>query len=117
MSTAALCGMNGTLTGTSALEVAAWEINLTNDAPDATSFESNGWKERVPCLIGANGTFKSIGQSSTVGLHAGCNFTTGGGGSTISGDIIISRITIGTPVDGIVTFDHEFVFTGCPSFT
>jgi len=117
MSTAALCGYNGSVTGTNALEIAVWEIDLNIDTPDATSFDSQGWKERVPCLEGATGTFKSIGLASTPGLHAGCTFKCSGGGPTVSGDIIINSIGDGTPVDGIVTFEHGFVFTGCPSFT
>jgi len=113
--TAALCGMNGSITGTSALEMVSWEITLTIDAPEATSFASAGWKERVPCLMGATGTFRSIGQSSTVGLHTTCVFKCSGAGPQVGGDIIISRIAVGTPVDGIVTFDHDFTFTGSVS--
>jgi len=115
MSTSALCGMNGSITGTSALEINAWEITLTVDTPEATSFDSNGWKERVACLEGATGTFTSIGASSTTGLHAGCVFKTApAAGMTVTGDVIITRISDGTPVDGIVTFNHEFTFTGAP---
>ena len=113
MSTAALCGMNGSITGaTGATEISYWEITQTIDVPDATSFTSVGWKERVPCLKGATGNFKSIGASSTIGAHAGCVFKDALAGYTISGSIIISKITISTPVDGIVSFNHDFSITG-----
>ena len=106
--------MNGSVSGaTGATEVTEWEIIQNVDAQEATSFDSAGWKERIACLKGATGSFKSIGASSTVGTHAGCVFKDAQiGGYTISGTIIISRITVGTPVDGIVNFNHEFSFTG-----
>ena len=113
MSTAALCGMNGSISGTGAVEIVSWEITQTVDAIDATSMASNGWKERIACLKGASGTFKSIGVSSTVGAHAGVQFKDAQvGGYSISGDILVSKITVGTPVDGLVSFDHSFTFTG-----
>ena len=113
MSTSAICGSGGSVTGaTGATEINFWEITQTVDAIEATSFDSSGWKERVACLKGASGTFRSLGESSTIGAHAGCAFKDAAAGYTISGAIIINRITIGTPVDGIVSFNHEFVFTG-----
>jgi len=114
MSTAALCGYGGTITGAGGTEIKSWEVSQTVDVQEATSMDSAGWKERIPCLTGANGTFVTVGTSSTVGVHAGCAFKdkASGGGYTISGDIIINSITIGTPVDGLVSFNHAFVFTG-----
>lgn len=114
MATAALCGMNGSVTGPSDVtEVTYWEINQNVDAQDATSISSAGWKERIACLKGATGNFRSIGEPSKIGKHDTCTFKDASvGGYTISGNIIISRITHGTPVDGIVSFNHEFSFTG-----
>lgn len=114
MSTAAICGYSGTIASSGgALEITNWEVTLTVDTPEATSMASAGWKERVPCLKGATGNFRCLGASSTVGLHAGAIFKTApADGMSISGDIIISRITVGTPVDGLVSFAHEFTFTG-----
>ena len=112
MASNAICGSGGSVTGPGATEIVSWEITQTVDAIDATSMSSLGWKERVACLKGASGTFKSIGSSSTVGAHAGCQFKDAAAGYTISGAIIISKITVGTPVDGIVSFDHAFSFTG-----
>ena len=113
MATAAICGSAGSVTGaTGATEVSFWEITLAIDAVEATSFASAGWKERVPCLRGASGSFKSIGSSSTVGKHNACAFIDQIGHETISGTIVISKITVGTPVDGIISFNHEFSFTG-----
>lgn len=114
MSTQSYCGMNGSITGaTGALEISNWNITLNVDAQDATSFASAGWKERIACLKGGSGTFRCIGASSTVGLHADCTFKDKpAAGVSIEGDIVISKIDVGTPVDGIVTFVHTFNFTG-----
>jgi len=114
MSTAALCGMSGSVTGaTGALEIFSWEIVQTIDAIEATSFDSAGWKERIACLKGASGSFKSQGASSTVGKHVSAVFKDAQVGEyTISGNIVISKITIETPVADKITFNHEFNFTG-----
>ncbi len=98
MATNSLCGMGGSVTGaTGATEVYFWEITQTVDAIEATSFDSDGWKERIPCLIGATGTFKSQGSSSTVGAHAGCTFNDAAAGYTNTGNIVISNIAVSTP--------------------
>ena len=114
MSTAALCGFAGSVTGaTGALEVAYWEITENVNAPDATSLDSEGWRERVPCVRKITGSFKAIGHCSIVGGKAGCVFKDAqSGGYSITANIIITKITIGTPVDNIVTFNHEFDGTG-----
>jgi hypothetical protein len=117
--TNAICGWGGSVTGSGgALEITNWEITLGVDTPEATSFTSAGWKERVPCLQFASGNFRSIGQYSSAGLHAEATFKSkSSGGMTIHGDIVISKIGIGTPVDGIISFVHDFVFTGAFSAT
>lgn len=112
MATSALCGYSGTVTNAGAsTEVTQWEITLNVDAQEATSFESDGWKERIACLKGGSGTFRSIGTSSTVGAHASAAFKTASAGLTITGNIIITRIDVETPVNGIVSFNHSFNFT------
>jgi predicted secreted protein len=114
MATASICGLGGSVTGTGATEIYKWEITVNKDAIEATSFDSQGWKEKVACLIGASGTFSSRNSASTVGLHAGVAFKTSASGVAITGNIIISKISVSTPVDGIINYDHTFVFTGLP---
>lgn len=107
-----MCGLSGTVTGpTGATEVTQWDVTLNVDAQEATSFSSSGWKERIACLKGGSGTFRSIGDSSTVGAHSG-SFKTNAAGLTIGGNIIITKIDVETPVNGIVSFNHSFNFTG-----
>lgn len=109
MATAAHCGYGGSLTGSAATEIKEWTCTLVVDAPEATSFASNGWKEFIPCLKGGSGNFKSntppSGGPQSLTLTAY-------GGMAISGSAIISNVEDTTPVDGIVTFSSDFVFTG-----
>jgi hypothetical protein len=114
MSTAALCGYAGSISGPAgATECTNWEVTLNVDAQDATSMDSAGWKVKIACLKGANGTFRTVGGSSTVGKHTNCSFQDAPtGGVSVDGDIVISKINISTPVDGIVSFVHDFNFTG-----
>jgi hypothetical protein len=114
MATSALCGSGGVVTGVGSVsEVTRWTIDQTIEALDATSMASNGWKERIACLKGATGSFTCVGVAPAVGPDASVTFKTASvGGYTISGGIIISKVTVNTPVDGVVSFDAEFVFTG-----
>ena len=104
--TSALCGMSGTSSGT---EITNWNITQTIDVQDATSMSSDGWMERIGCLLGATGTFKSIAAAIAVGPSTG-TFTTPT--YSISGAIIIEKVTVDTDVNGLITYTHNFRFTG-----
>ena len=113
MATSALCGSGGVVTGFgSVTEVTKWTIEQTVEALDATSMASAGWKERIACLKGATGTISCIGVAPTVGPDAAVTLKTSATGYSISGAIIVSKVTINTPVEGVVSFDADFVFTG-----
>jgi hypothetical protein len=112
MATAAICGTGGSVTGVSGVtEVKNWNIDRSIEAQEATSFSSSGWKEFVACLKRGTGSFISIGGPGTVG-PASATFKTATAGCTISGNIIISKITVEVDVNSIVTYTHDFVFTG-----
>ena len=113
MSTAALCGDLATVGGVD--EAFDWEVNLTQDAINVTSYDSAGWGENIACLKGATGSFKSYQSPTSVGPTSGQFKTASAGGFTISGSIIITKITCDTPVEGAVTFSSDFVFTGAVS--
>lgn len=108
MATGAVCGYTGsTSLGT---EVTAWEVNLLEDTPDATSMDSNGFKEFIACLQSAEGTFDSQVPTCVVGGVAGVTFTNDI--EEIEMDVIVTAITVTTPVEGKVTYRHTFVSTG-----
>ena len=115
MATSALCGMGGTATSSNgAVEVIKFEVDQMVDAIDATSLSSNGWKEKVACLTGASGSYTCIGGVPVVGAGT-ATFTTPS--SSIGGSIIVSQVTVDTPVDGIVSATATFVFTGTVTVT
>jgi len=110
MATSSICGSTGSISGGS--EITNWEITITVDAPDATSMSSAGWKERIACLKGATGNFRSLVRMDT-GARAGVSFKDASvGGVTISGNIIVQKTTVNTPVDGVVSYTSDFTFTG-----
>ena len=111
MSTSSICGLGGSVSSAGGVtEVTEWTINETITVPEATSFASQGWKERVPCIKKVTGTFNSVGSRCIVGAHASASFNTGA--HSYSGNIIVTKSTINTPVEGVVSFAHDFTFTG-----
>ena len=112
MATNAICGCNGTVSAGDATEVTDWKINQSVDVLDATSFDSVGWKERVGCLRRASGTFRCIGAKPTLGPATGSFSTAVTGGLTVSGSIIINKVTKEVVIDSLVSYNCGFVFTG-----
>ncbi len=114
MATAAIAGYDGSVSGPSGVsEVTQWEIDLTVDSVDATSFDSNGWHEFIAGLQGANGSFTAIGSPPATGAASSATFKTKStGGKSISGDIIVTSVKYTTPVEGRVEYAATFQFTG-----
>ncbi len=118
MATAALCGMGGVVTGSGGgTEVTKWTVDQTIEALDATSMASAGWKERIACLKGATGNYSCVGAEPSVGAATGSFKTKSTGGYNIGGAIIVTKVTVNTPVDGVVSFDCDFTFTGTITIT
>ena len=120
MATVALSGKSGTATGEgmrSATEIKNWSATITVDALDATSMASAGWKESIVGLMGGTGTFVAIGTSPISGIKgqtgaASIALKTSDTGATITADAIITSCEVGVPVDGVVTYNCAFTFTG-----
>ena len=108
MATIAKCGSTGSVSLGG--EITAWEVSIELDTPEATSMASSGWKEYISCLKSASGTFTSLIPAGVVGSHTGVDFINDN--ETISMDIIISDLSISTPVDNRVEFSYSFLSTG-----
>lgn len=117
--TTAIAGFDGSLTGpTGLVEVKNWKLDVTTEALDATSMSSGGYKEFVEGLKGASGSFTSQGTAIPArGLSAMTLKTKSTGGATITGSAIVNSVSVGDPVDGLVTYDGSFVFTGSVGIT
>jgi predicted secreted protein len=112
--TTAISGKDGVVTGAnSASEVTEWSVSLTAEALEATSMDSNGWREFIVGLQGASGSLTCIGARPTTGSAASLVLKTkSSGGVEISGAAIFSSVEVATPVDGVVTYSADFTFTG-----
>lgn len=112
--TTAISGHDGSITGPNGMtEVVSWNCDVTCEDLDATSMASSGWKEFIEGLKGASGSASVQGTlAPSTGISAGTLKTKSTGGTTLSGSIKIGRVGIGVPVDGKVTYDVDFQFTG-----
>lgn len=112
--TTAIAGYSGSITGINGMtEVISWNCDITCEDLDATSMASGGWKEFIEGLKGANGTAQCQGTvAPSTGINMGTLRAHTNSGPTISGSIKVGNVSVGVPVDGKVTYDVTFVFTG-----
>jgi len=112
--TTAIAGYDGSFSGPTGIsEVINWNVDVTTEELDATSMSSGGWREFIEGLKGASGTASVQGTAIPArGLSAATLKTKSTGGATITGSVLVNRVGIGVPVDGKVTYDVAFSFTG-----
>ena len=110
--TTAIAGYSGSFTGpTGVSEVTQWKAAITTDKLDATNMGSGGWKEYIAGLIGMEGSATCQGTAiPSRGLAAGTLDT--GAGPVFSGSVFVDKVDVNVPVDGKVTYDVSFAFTG-----
>jgi hypothetical protein len=109
----ATCGYGGYITGVgSNIEVTNWSIDDSVDIYETTSMaiSGNGWKSRIACLAGAPGSFETVGAMVVPASYTSCAFHAGP--VTISGDIIVDKVSVSTDVADIVKYSHSFKFSG-----
>jgi hypothetical protein len=108
--TNALCGTSGSITGAGLTEVQDWKVKISQDTYDATNMTtSEGWVEKVGCVIRGNGSAKALNKPT---MGPGTILLEVGNVYSISGDCIVTDATENSPVDGLITFDTDFTFTG-----
>lgn len=119
MSTVAISGKNGSVavtggTGDVGSEIKNWDTSIELDLEDATSFDSEGWKEFVAGLQGATGSLTAVGSIPTLGSVTTLTLQTGNtsGDLELTGAAFINVAAVGTPVDGVVEYSGSFTFTG-----
>lgn len=109
--TTAIAGYGGSLSGPTGIsEVTQWKAAITTDKLDATNMGSGGWREFIPGLIGMEGTCTCQGTAiPSRGLSAATLDTSG---PTFTGSVFVDKVDVNVPVDGKVTYDVSFAFTG-----
>jgi len=116
--TVSIAGFGGSVTlGSALVEVNQWKLSLTTDKLDATNMGSAQYKEYIAGLSGAEGSLTCQGTAdppalSTSTLVAISLKTKSTGGATIAGSGLVKSVSINTPVDGKVSYDVSFVFSG-----
>jgi len=110
--TVAVAGYGGTFTGPTGIgEITQWKASISTDKLDATNMSGGGWKEYIAGLIGMEGSATTQGTAiPSRGLNA-ATLTTNGG-PTFTGSVFIDKVDVNVPVDGKVTYDVSFAFTG-----
>jgi len=108
MSTISKCGYTGSVN--IATEVVSWEFNMQQEAPNATSMDSNGFHEHVPCLKFGDGTFETLVPVGPIGSMAGAQFKNDV--ETLSGDMILTSVDTTDAVADIIKYKYTFITTG-----
>lgn len=118
MSTASLSGKTGSAEGQSGnvTEVRKWEATLAADMLDATSFASEGWREKIAGLQSVSGSLEAVGNKAFIMADSLTPFeltlVTAAGGPSIVGDALLSNIKIVSEAAGEVVFTANFESTG-----
>jgi hypothetical protein len=108
MATAAKCGLSGSVSLGG--EITSWDLILEEDIPEATSMESKGMREYIPCLKSASGNYTSLTAAGVIGSQTSVDFVNDI--ETVTCDIIITDINILDPVDNKVEYKYTWVSTG-----
>jgi hypothetical protein len=118
MANLSVSGKLGTITGvTGVTEISDWNVSIESEALDATSKNSQGWKEHILGLQSASGSIKAFGnampplptdaiQTVTLALVTDADLSV-----TITAEAILSNIDVSSPM-GVVEFSADFTFTG-----
>jgi hypothetical protein len=118
--TTAIAGYGGSISGpTGFTEVAQWKLSISTEKLDSTNMGSSQYKEWIGGLSGAEGSATTQGTVIPArGTLAACTLKTKStGGATIAGSIMVDKVDVGVPVDGKVTYDISFVFSGSVTIT
>jgi len=118
--TAAISGFSGSITGpTGFTEVTQWKLSVAQDKLDGTNMGSAQYKEYIGGLSGAEGSCTTQGTVIPArGTLSACTLKTKTtGGATITGSILVDKVDVGVPVDGKVTYDISFAFSGSVTIT
>jgi hypothetical protein len=113
--TTAIAGYGGSITGpTGFVEVTNWKLSITTEKLDSTNMGSSQYKEVIGGLSGAEGsaTIQGTAIPSRGTLVAATLKTKATGGATISGSILVDKVDINVPVEGKVSYDVSFAFSG-----
>jgi len=108
MATKAKCGWNGSI-GLGG-EITKWDFVDEQETPDCTSMASGGYREYIPCLQSASGSFESLTLVGSVGSQLAVTFVNDM--RSYQADIIITDIQNVVDVADKIVFRYSWVSTG-----
>ena len=102
--------------------VRSWTVNYNAETYDATNFdESTGGRSYVAGIPSWDGSFEayfSTGNTTIPGTSGTATFRTSTGvAGVFHGTILLMGMTVGTPVDGVITQNYTFQGIGTPAFS
>ena len=119
--------------GVPVLHIQNWSANVNVDIRDHTSFTTAAlqWRVTKPGLSGGGGSFSGFWDPSTGStaqrdcMDAALAASTGSvilhgdktGGTSLTGNIFFSGLTVGSGVDADATADFPFTFNGAVSYS
>lgn len=108
--------------------IKSFKLDIQQDLKDTTNFGSSGWKEQAPTIKSFTGNVSGDWNvaTDTTGQKALQDALLGGttvagvfnidGTHNYSGSVFVKKITIGQPVDDIVSFDADVDGTGALTY-
>lgn len=121
MTTAALAGKGGSVTGVGTItEIKRWTCAIRTAMLDATSMASSGWEEFIAGLQGATGSLTAVGDEPppTDGASVSLSLKSDSGDKiTIAGTAYLSNVNFEVDHAGIVTYTADFQFSGTVTVT
>lgn len=112
---AELAGYGGSVTFTNfATSAKAWTSDLNVDMLDITDFGDSGWRNFLAGLKGGTATVEynwDVANTAALGASATLTLLTMTGLS-VNGTAFLNGISIGAPVDGVITQTGNFTFSG-----
>lgn len=115
---AEVSGINGSIVFTSGdTSVHNWTLSYVGDALETTDFDdSTGGRSYIPGITNWSGSFDcyyATGNTAIAGSTGSLSMrVTQTAGHGYKGNVIITEMGVGTPVDGIATQTYTFQGTG-----
>jgi len=111
--TTAVAGCGGSVTGVSGTEIRKWEVTLTQELLDVTSFDSGCWRVFIGGVKGGSGSYEGVGSTKpSIGSVANATFKTASGTTVFSGAILISDVNMVVDTGAEVIYNASFSFCG-----
>jgi len=110
--TTAKAGCGGSIDGPDGAEVRKWDVTVSQELLDVTSFASDCWRTFIGGVKSGTGSYEGVGAAlPSIGSTANAIFLVGVT-EVFKGDILISDVNVVTDVGAEVVYNATFSFCG-----